>query len=360
MLFPGHERSQRLLCGSLQSGHNSEAQECANNEKNRHARSSQNSELLESFEQILACSPSPAKKQRQSPTSGMTQTGVKLDDRWPNGTPPTGPRKSLNKAGRCQLRRQSAAGEIGQRPTVNGKSSRWTQPKSSLSLIYHTGIQSPRTTESVDKASSDMVTEFECLRETNPWIPDYGQKSSKIGIEARTMVSKRTTTPELMGQLNGTHDVQQHKNFNFWECPPSEVDTLLGPADASRVPISSLPQSPSVATESPAQCGSGERRPSSRHPAAQTYTMDMTSPSGTRHRDNSVLTKQTWMSGNGTASVTSSTSRTARISCSSTASSSLRFSVCHSCKKPRFKEKLKGCVECSRHYHKGCAQPQDR
>jgi len=359
MLFPGHERSQRLLCGSLQSGDSSEAQERANNEKNRHAKSSPNSDLLESFEHILACTPSSAKKQRQSPTSALTQTRVKLDDRWPNGTPPKGPRKSLKRAGQCRVQRESVTGEIGQRSAVNGTSPRCMEPKSSLSLIYHTGTHGLGTTESINKASSDMVTALGCLHEINPWTQDYGQKSSKIGIEARTTVSKRTTTPELMGQLDGAHDVQPHKSVNFWEYSPPEVDTLLGPACASRVPRPSPPQSPSIAAESPSQRGSGPPRPSSRYSAARTDTTDMIFPSGTRHRDNAYFKKRTRRSGSEIASVTSTASRTARKSCSSTVSSSLRFSVCHACKKPPFKEKLKGCVECSRHYHKGCAKPQD-
>jgi hypothetical protein len=359
MLFPGHERSQRLLCGSLQSGDSSEAQERTNNEKNRHAKNSPNSDLLKSFEHILACTPSVAKKQRQSPPSILTQARVKLDDRWPNGTPPTGPRKSLKRAGQCQLRRQSDAGETGQRPAVNGTTSRWKEPRSSLSLIHHTGMQSPATTDSFDKASSDMVTALECLHGPNPWIQNYGQKSSKPGIEARTTVSKRTT-PEPTSQLDRAHDVQRHENLNRWEYSPPEVGTLLGPVDASRVPKSSLPQSPSRAIESPSQRGSGPPRPSSRYPATQTDVTDMISPSGTRHRDNSYFKERTRRSGSETASITSTASRTARQSFPSTVSSSLRFSVCYSCQKPPFKEKLKGCVECSRHYHKGCAKPQDR
>jgi hypothetical protein len=361
MLFPGHERSQRLLCGSVHSGDGSESQERANNEKDKHAKSPVNFDLPESFEHVQQHAPSSVQKQKQSPTSVSTQTRVKFDDRWPNGTPPTGPRKSLKWAGQYHSRRQSGAGEIGQCSAANGtSSSRWIRPRPPLSLVHHTGMQSPAIAEPVDEATTDVVTAFESLHGRDPYIQDYGQKIGEIAVETGVNVSKRTTTPELMDQLDGACNIRLQKNDNLTEYSPPDVGTLLSPANVLRVPRSSSPQLPSFAKEPRPHRSSGSSTISSKYAAAKKNTMDVVSPSGVRHRDIAYFKNRTRKPGSETASITSASSSAAGMSSSSSVSSILQLSKCHICKKPPFKEELKGCVECSRRFHKGCAKPKDR
>lgn len=361
MLFPGHERSQRLLGDLAHSGDRSKAQERADIEKDRVTRSV-DFNLLPGSERVQedAVSSIQKQKQKQIPTSTSAQARVQFEDNWPNGIPPTGPRKSLKWPGQCHSRQQSSAGEIGQRPIVDGASSSiWMVQRPSLSLIHHTGIHSPVTTKPVDKATSGAGTALECSQGTKACIHDYGQKSSPAGGETGVTISTSTTTTELMDQMDGVSDVQPQGNVELSEYSPPQFVTLLNPTNVQQVPRSS-PRLPLTATENCPRNSTCPRTLGPRCPATKRDTPDIDSQLGIGHKDIAYVIKQSQRSGSETASVISAASSTAGKSSSSSISSTMRFTICHTCKKRPFREKLKGCIECSRHYHKGCAKPKDR
>ncbi|KAF7507129.1 hypothetical protein GJ744_010942 [Endocarpon pusillum] len=318
--------SRLLLEDSAKSGTTLKVQECATVDKDNTATESLKFDLLSDFKQIKAPTKLSVAEQNHDPKVATAQAKTKLDDQWPNGIPPTGPRKSLKWAG--------------------------TVPKPLLSQTYEKGIHSLATTKSVDKAVCGTSTALESLQRAKSSMHDSGHVTTLAGYETVKTISQNTTKLESIEQIDGQCGKQLQMNGEVSEYSPPEFVALLSSTNVPSMP-SSDPQTflgnrIGLATNSPT-CS-----------VNKTHAPYTSSPSGVRHKDIALVIKQLLRSSSETASVISATSSTAGKSSSSSVSSTMRLSICHICKKPPFREKLKGCSECSRHFHKGCAKPKDR
>ena len=352
-MFPGHERSRRLLEDLDDSGNRSKVQERAAVEKDNNATESLKFDLLSGFKQIKAPTEPSVEAQNHDPKVATVQARTKLEDQWPNGIPPTGPRKSLKWAGQYPQRRQSTTVERGQRPVVeDGTSLKGTVLRPSLSQTYENGIHSLATTKPVDKAVCGTSTALEGLQRTKSSMHDSSHVTKPAGCETSKTISPNTTKLEPIEQIDGQGDKQLQINVEVSEYSPPEFVALLTPTN--------VPSMPSSDPQTFLRNGIGPATTSPTGSVNKTDAPYTSSPSGVRHKDIALVIKQLLRSSSETASVVSTTSSTTGKSSSSSVSSTMRLSICHICKKPQFREKLKGCSECSRHYHKGCAKPKDR
>lgn len=351
MLFPGHERSQRLLEDLANGGDRSRVQEHATVGQCNHATEPLKLDFLLGSKQSKASTKPSIKDQNHNLKAAAAQARTKPEHQWPNGTPPTGPRKSLKWAGQYPPRRQSTTVERGQKPVVDGTSFKGTVRRPSLSQAYENGTHGLATTKPVDEAACGTSMALEGLQRANSSMHDSGHVTKPDGYETIERVSQSTTKLELIEQIDGNCDKHLQINVEVSEYSPPEMVTLLTPADVPSMP-SSDPQ-----TSHGNGIGPATSRP--------TYSVNKTdapytSSLGVRHKDIALVVKQLLRSSSETASVISATSSNAGKSSLSSVSSSMRLSICHICKKPPFREKLKGCSECTRHYHQGCAKPKDR
>jgi hypothetical protein len=169
-----------------------------------------------------------------------------------------------------------------------------------------------------------------------------------------------TTEKESRNQSNSTPDMHPQGNLELSEYSPPDSISMLRPTSTSQK-SPSLHHSHFIAVGTNLRHNIGIAMNNPKWSANKTETSNASSPLGVRHRDIAYVIKHSQRSCSETASVTSGASSVAeKSSSSSSISSTLQLSVCHICKKPPFREKLKGCFECSRHYHKGCANPKDR
>lgn len=273
MLFPGHEKSRLLLEDSANSANRLEVQECATVDKDNNA-----TELLSDLKQIKAPTKPSAEEQNHDPKVATDQARTKLEDQWPNGIPPTGPRKSLKWAGQYPPRRQSTTFERGQKPVVDdGTALKGTVPRSSLSQTYENGIHSLATTKPVAKAVCGTSTALEGIQRTKSSMHDSGHVTTLAGYETVETISQNTTKLVSIEQIDGQCDKESQVNAELSEYSPPAFVALLSPTNVPSMPSSDhqtfLGNGIGPATNSPICSVNKAHAP---------YT---SSPSGVRHKD---------------------------------------------------------------------------
>ena len=358
-MFPGHERS-RLLLGDLATKANrSKDQKLFHIENDRHRAMPSSLELMISAEQSNVSVNSPISKQRQDAKEVSPQTRGNLEDRWPNGAPPAGPRKYLQRTATNPESRRSSAGENGYGPTLYGRSLTWKSQRNPLSPEYRTETRSLTTPQKLDKVIEDSVAAVRCAKDLEKHRSRIHDSSQPFySNRGMTVVATSDTTPArgVMGQIDGSHDMQLHGDVEpAGHSPPKCVSTY----SKTSVP---RPKSHSLLTanESFSRSSTELSNFTLKNSVNKAEGLATSPPASPQHRDIACVRKRVQRCSSEAASVTSTASSITGKSSSSSVSSALRLSICHICKKPPFKEKLKGCFVCSRHYHKGCAKPKDR
>jgi hypothetical protein len=361
MLFPGHERSRRLLGHLANSCDTPRAQEQTNLDKHGRGTQPLNFDSSPDNKQIRELVTSPIMKQKQSSEVAPAQTGARLENEWPNGKPPTGPRKRLQHTSQFPSRRQTSASEIGEKLAADA-SSAWIVQGPSPSMNRHTGTNSLATTKVSGRLASGTHSTLESSVGAKSCTRQSGRKISPVEARINVTTPASTTEKESRKQSNRTPDMHPQGNLELSEYSPPDSISMLRPTSTSQK-SPSLHHSHFIAVGTNLRHNIGIAMNSPKWSANKTETSNASSPLGVRHRDIAYVIKHSQRCCSETASVTSGASSVAEKSSSSSISSissTLQLSLCHICKKPPFREKLKGCFECSRHYHKGCANPKDR
>ncbi|ERF70665.1 hypothetical protein EPUS_02531 [Endocarpon pusillum Z07020] len=287
MLFPGHERSRLLLEDSANSGTRLKVQECATVDKDNTATESLKFDLLSDFKQIEAPTKPSVEEQNHDPKIATAQAKTKLDDQWPNGIPPTGPRKSLKWAGQYTPRRPSTTVERVQKRVVDdGTALKGTVPRPLLSQTFEKGIHSLATTKSVDKAVCGTSTALESLQRTKSSMHDSGHVTTLAGYETVKTISQNTTKLESIEQNDGQCDKQLQINVEVSEYSPPEFVALLSPTN--------VPSMPSSDPQTFLGNGIGHATKSPTYSVNKTHAPYTNSPSGVQHKD-TAITEDNWV-----------------------------------------------------------------
>jgi hypothetical protein len=359
MLFPGHERSRRLLGHLADSFDTPRAQEQTGLDKHGRVTHPLNFDSSPDNKQNRELVTSLITKQRQSSEVATAQIKAKLEKEWPNGKPPTGPRKFLQHTSHFPSRRQSSASESGERLAAGASSKAWIVQGLSPSMSHHAGINSLPTTKVSGRLANGTHLTLESSVGAKSCIRQSGRKISPVEARMNVTTPASTAEKESRNQNNRTPDIHPQGDVEISEYSPPDSISMLRPMSTSQK-SPSLHHSHFIAVGTKLRHNIGIAMNTPECPANKTETSNASSPLGMRHRDIAYVIKHSQRSCSETASVTSAASSVAEKSSSSSISSTLRLSICHICKKPPFREKLKGCFECSRHYHKGCANPKDR
>ncbi len=253
---------------------------------------------------------------------------------------------------------QSSAGESDYGPIADASSSLRGLQQPSLRLTYPMGIDTLPTMKILDKATNGADTAIASSKETKSPTYDCSQTLDSLGGETGVIALPTKTKQDLISQKR-TPDMQPQSDVELSEYSPPELVPLLSHTSVPQPRLSS-PRGSITTTGTHPGDSIGSAIITPRHATNETEHTTTGSPLGTRHRDIALVTKYSQRSSSVTSSVISTSSSAAGKSSSSSVSSTLRLSICHICKKPPFRKKLKGCFECSRHYHKGCAKPKDR
>ena len=325
MLFPGHGRSRHLLADAADKAIRSKDQEpTKTDEDKRHACPSK-AELRPGDKQSKWSVTSPIPMQKEYPEKVA----------WPNGPPPAGPRKYLQRIGTYSAKRDSNTSESGHVQTVHDLSLTWTAQRNPSSLIHHASFDDRMKPRNSNRVLDSPMTSFRYTKDmerSKSCIIDSSRNNSPVRGGTVVTTSVVTTKKDPIGQTDGNCDTQPHSDFELTEFSPS--DCLPGISQTSH---RSVPG-----------------------PENRTETSTTMPPPHALHRDIGSVRTYSPRCSSEPESVTSTSSSIAGKSSSSSVSSTLRMDICHICKKPPFKEKLKGCFACSRNYHKGCAKPRDR
>ena len=365
MLFPGHERSRHLLGDLVTKTYITRDQELTNIEREEHRANAWNFELLSSEEQSKVSLSFSSSMQKQDTKEAQSQGRANLDDRWPNGAPPTGPRKHVQHTA-AYSRWEPSTTEIGHRPTGHGLSSTWTAQRPPLSQVHGADVSSLGTTRKSDKVINGSVAALWCANDVQR-IQSFTHDNSQVfsSVPGEAVVATSTATAKAMkgltAQIDGTPDTHPHQHVELRNNSLPRCISSLNQTNVLQVP---RPERRSLlsATEPLPISIQGLASITSNNPVSETETSITSSPTSALglHRDIPYARKHSQSCSSEAASVISTASNVAGKSSSLPVSSTLRASVCHVCKKPPFKERLKDCFACSRHYHTGCAEPKDR
>jgi hypothetical protein len=365
MLFPGHERSRDLLGDLATKPHSSKDQEPTDIETDELRANPSNSELMPGEEQRKVSVNFALSKQKQDAKEGRTQTRANFEDWWPNGAPPTGPRTYVQR-NTTYPRRESTTNENGPGPTAHGLSSTWIAQKPPLSLVHRTDVRRRTTPQKSDKVMNGPVAASWCaedMRRIESGMHDDSQVINSIRGKAVVATSETTTTitKGLTDHIDENSDVQPHRDVGLTDGSAPKGVSSLNQRSVPQVPRSE-PHSLPTTIGSPSRSNKCLASITPYHSVNKAETSTTSSPPSAPglHRDIAYVRKRSPRCSSEAASVISTTSSVAGKSSSSSVSSTLRLSICHVCQKPPFKERLKGCSACSRHYHKGCAKPKDR
>lgn len=308
--------------------------------------------------QIQGFTTSSTPKPKQISQAASEQTTVRLGKKWPRGIPPIGPREYLLDSGQHPTRRQPRAAANNQTLFADASTSILTAQRPSLSLTHHTGTDKFATTESLNPISNGAGLHAESSKGAEYCLHNVVQTTSPIGGQTGMAAPAGTTKKGMISLWEQTPRMQPESDVERSKSSAPDFGLLLNQISVPQTLPS--PSSPPDMAEKHLRSSKGSASTGSNCPVNEIEASNTSSPLGIRHRDIGFVTKNSQRSSSVAASVTSMASSAAGKSSSSSVSSSLRRNICHICKKPPFREKLKGCFECARQYHKGCATPKDR
>lgn len=345
MLFPGHERSQNLLASSSNSSDRKLAQDHPRGEKSTLGTHPLNINSVQDNRQIYAFSDSPRPHPKNDPKLAPAHTRAHSDDKWPNGVPPAGPRNLLEHSRQFPSSWYSGVSERDRFPDAKSCTPKSNAPKLRLSPTYSKRFSGTKTTKlhgKVVEGSSSVIL-------------DCNKSSFLTGSEVNLEIHPHGTKDILQERNHESPNLHPASGSNGLVCSSLESVTLL-----NRKSVPTVPQASLLVMKMPGGIDMDEAIVNPKGTANKTEVSDKGSLPSPLHKDIAYVMNHSHRSSSEAASVTSAASSIAGKSSSSSISSHLRLSICNTCKKPPFRERLKGCFECSRHYHKGCAKPKDR
>jgi hypothetical protein len=352
-LFPGLERSQ-LIAGSNVGKH-----EATKNRKGDYVNDSRNPPAsVPSPDQRRFHAASeyfmPRSKQGSDIAHGAEN---KQNGQWPNGSPPKGPRNHVERINQYSAKRQS--NENSNVPKSNRGSSLSSQPVTNIRSLTQNTVRDGTARHKRPESASDLASGL-FIRSGEKNKADVGTSNGdKDEITADNDISVSSpvqATTGIFEKQNGPEkNLPAPSNPQLFEV--SLTQSVSSP-DFLSVPRIHTPKANSY--EKSSDIGPRIGAYNTETLANKIQAPIMSSPNNLRRRDIAHVMQNIHRASSEAPSVSSTSSSVAGKSTSSSVSSSLRTSICHSCKKPPFKDRLKECFECSRHYHKGCAKPKDR
>lgn len=359
MLFPGLERSQRLLEDVVKKHGRSNAQERTHNDENKQEGRVLHSNLFQSDKRNQNSTNSSEGQQKQNPVGAPAQNRAKFEDGWPNGKPPTAPRRHLQRNGQCSLKWQPTASGSGHGPVAEASSYSRKLEGQSQAVRHHISRSKNLVTASkLDNINNGSESGSECLKGANNCTSEEGRNIGPVRDKTDLKITATATKRSLMDERKQSPHLLPQSDIELSEHSASRIVSLPGEINAPQAPRSPS-RLPPIANETYVTHTMGLGATSPKCPV-RAETSILSSPLGLQHRDIASVIKHRQRSSSEAVSVASSTESVAGKSSSSSISSTLRRSICHICKKRPFRERLKGCFKCSRHYHKGCAKPKDR
>jgi hypothetical protein len=355
MLFPGHERSQRLLGDLANTNGRAVFQNRVAVHKDNQEICPWDRNLVNGFEKGQKSTIASTQKEEQVREVGPAKSEPRSHDQWPHGTPPTGPRGYLQRNGQGHSTGQSSGGER----YANASSSVSVPQRPSLSLTHSTGSDSLAKSGKSRRISNPTDARLRSLEGTDCRVDGEAQEIHSSESKAVLTTLESGLKRGLMGHWKEISCKQPKIDFDHGESSASVCLSVVDQTTPEKAPRSSTSQSQSTLAGVCPTKGTSLTTITPKSSRKKTENQDTSSPLGIRHEHIAHAIRQSQRSGGETSSVISASSSTAEMSSPSTSSSS-RLSICHTCKKPPFREKLKGCFECSRHYHNRCAKPKER